>query len=298
MLKKIFFAFILVSFINQNLVCQNKYLDNELENITYNVLVSGLISGIGGVINSKSSPSWYIFYSNFLKGSIGGAVIYSAKRTLPLISKHFDNALGYWTNRALLNLGNSIVYNSTMDRDILDSYYLEFYGINMQFKFKDDFEFNIRLSLATALMMVSRFIIFKGEFDIAKTLKYGVYYFDMGEEMYELSGGVKGKKGSAAGGFAMKNMIWVDPLLSAKEKKETEIHELIHTYQFMDYDSFRNFLNPIGDKYIFQKGSFMERLSNYIFFDIPTFYIPYSFLQDYNNSSVEDEADFYAKKIN
>ena len=268
---------------------------NDGQHLGYNIMISGLVGGIGGMINKNEKQNlWEAFYTNFLKGGLGGGVIYAAKRTLPMVANNFDNALGYWCNRALLNLGNSMVYNSSLNRGMFESYYLELYGVNMRFKMKDEFEFSAKISSASTLMMLFNLVALGGIWDIGKSLKYGVYYFDMSKKMMDMtkSGGKEPHSG-----FAMRNMIYLDPKLDPADYKGILVHELIHTYQFIDFSSFRNALNPVGEKYIFTEDSWMSKISRYVYFDLPIVFLPFSFLQDYESSSVEGEANFYMGKV-
>ncbi len=288
-IKNIILTYTFILYLQPNTSKAQKHW-SDLQHLGYNVAISGLIGGISGMINKNDKQSaWEAFYTNFLKSGLGGGIIYSAKRTLPIISNKFDNALGYWGNRMLMNLGHSMVYNASLNRELLESYYLEFYGVSMRFKLKDDFNFSAKISGANILMIAAQGIIFKGIFDIAKTLKYGVFYFDMSQNMYEMS--------NNAGGFAMRNMIYIDPKLKNLEYRQTVVHELIHTYQFMDFTSTRNMLNPIGEKYIFTEDSIMKNISTYINFDLPAIFAIYSFSQDYDTSTVEAESDFYMTRV-
>lgn len=258
----------------------------------YNFLVSGAIGGFSGMINKNETQTyWKAFYTNFLKASAGGSTIYAAKRSLPIIRRSFDHAAGYWASRALMNLGHSMVYNSSLNRDILESYYLELYGVNMRFKLKDEFRFDAKISLATVIMLSSNFY-FQSHLNLSKSLKYGVYYFDMSQTQIDIADG--------ASGFALRNMIFIDPQTQAVDGLEYEqrtiIHELIHTYQFVDYTSSRNALHPVGEQYIFTEGSVMKSISRYVNFDLPLLFAPYSFLQEYENSTVEAECIFYQEK--
>ena len=268
----------------------------EVGNLGYNLLLNGLIGGIGGMINKpKTVKPWKAFSANFIKGMGGGAVCFIAKRTLPLIRNHFDYGVAYWANRMLFNVGNSIVFNASLSKNIFDTLYFEYYGINLAYRPVTK-KIQAKLSLATSLMLAAQIGVFKGDIDWSRSLKYGAFFFDMGEEMYRISGGDKTGE-NAAGGFAMQNMFYIDPKLSPDERSKTIIHELLHTYQFLDYTTARHFFKPLYDSLVFKKGNFMDRVSKYVLFDLPYFFVPYSFLQKYDSSTVESEADFYGNMV-
>jgi len=148
-----------------------------------NILLNGLIGGIGGAINKDDSQTILkAFGKNFLAGCLGGSIRYLAK--YDTYNVHYDRQLvtqkfstTAWGNRFLYFAGHSIVTNASLNKTFWDTYQVNLYGVNLAYSFKEK-QLKPRVSLNTLGTLIY-FGLEGHKIDFGNSLSYGLYYFKM-----------------------------------------------------------------------------------------------------------------------
>lgn len=255
----------------------------------YNILLNGCIGGIGGVINKKKEDkALAAFGRNFLKGSLGGLVKYTAKSSLYALPEK-NRALASFANRAYYYLGHSFTRNASLNRELFHTYNIQLYGIDLNIQLTEDVKIQPRLSLSTGFFFLQK-VIEGNRFNVGKSLKYSVFYFDQHDKyLYNSVGG------------ALQNIITINR--SALDVRIVVSHELVHTYQFPDYYLISNFAKPLSNKLDTYK--IYKYLSRYFYMDISSYYyLNYYLLQPnfstnspyYYHNFYEFEAQHFANR--
>lgn len=260
-----------------------------------NVISNALIGGIGGAINrDKGEKIYKAFFRNFLKGTAGGLIKYSAKyQTFYLAalqrnnSPLYGNVLYAPVNRLYFFLGHSVVMNAAYNRKVTDGYYCNFYGIDLKFKPKEEQKLQARLSIAS-LEGAVEFAILGFQFNIYKTLEYGQLMFD----------DPKGKLGMYQGMARFNSIVLQTPGLNIPSVLP---HEIVHTYQMYDYFGFSSFYDKKA-RPLYQDHKIYKALSNYLVLDYETLFMTALYLPQfkmpprYFKNYFEFEAEHFATR--
>jgi len=236
------------------------YQSQQTQIFAYNILLNGIIGGIGGAINKKQDEKFLLaFGKNFLKGSLGGLIKYTAKYETFYLGWHDKRYLAK-PNRLFYYLGYSFVYNASLNRKLTHSYHCQLYGANMEFIFEKDFHIRGRVSLLT-LSSLTIAIAEGHHFDLFKSIEYGLFYFDQ-----------NAKYDSAFFGRALHNVIIIPSSIYRGNPWRsphyfTFPHEIVHTYQSPDYFPISNWFNQSLKKIKEHKS--YEFLQKYVYLDIP-----------------------------
>lgn len=235
----------------------------------YNIGLNVLIGGIGKAINKQKNEKFIIA---FLKGAgwgtVGGSVIYFSKSRNHLLSDETSKAA--WLNRFIYFTGHSVVNNVSQGKKPWDNYHFQLYGADINIKYEDSLQFKCRVSLATIASVIFMGIDGHG-FNLDKSLKYGVFYFEYNAFKANYS---RSFSFNQPIGFALSNAIAIDkywlkgtpppysPFIPPYFQASPEVipHELIHTYQYIDYLPALSFTKPLFKK--------EHVIAKYIYFDI------------------------------
>jgi hypothetical protein len=234
-MKKTVLYFFLLSLLFSNLSAQ-KFQEQKNQVFTINILSNGLMAGVGGLVNkSKKDKSFKTFAKNFGKGCLGGLVKYSAKSQAHYLSYPQFSFLAPF-NRLYYFIGHSMVMNASENKNIFDTYYVNFYGVDMKIKTAREVKKRIdaRLSLATTAS-VGYYLLKKNKLDFYKTLEYGVFYFNF-DSTYQAR--VSGSDFMVTGQASV-NAIVISRsnsrVRTSLQNDDNIPHELIHVYQFYDF---------------------------------------------------------------
>lgn len=224
----------------------------------FNILSNGMMAGIGGVIHKKPGEKLLpVFFKNFGRGCVGGAIKYTAKyQTYYFRTEQFNGLLPL--NRGLFFLGHSITMNASRNEKMLSNYYANFYGINFHYKHSSQRgeRLDCRLSIGTTLSVIA-LIADNNTLDIFKTLEFGQFYFDKSDSARippPVSRGYAGFNSFAIkkqNGFSLASII---------------PHEMLHTYQVYDYYPLSTYYENSLNKAL-EKNKTYTKLSKYIDFD-------------------------------
>jgi hypothetical protein len=286
LLKKILGTFLtIIFFLKMSNGKAQSYEQQSRHLFAYNVLLNGCIGGIGGAINkSKNEKFITAFTRNFLKGSLGGAIMYEAKYMVyPL--RHEEN---YWMApllRAGYYAGYSFTYNASLNKSLLDSYHCQYYLFNFDIPITGKNKVVTRISLTSTLSATTMFLI-GNKLDLSNSLKYGVLYFDQNP-----------KFDKQRDGFSLSNCIEVmsktEKDFTNQKRNTTIAHEMVHTFQFADYFSITNTFYPSIRNLKTKK---IYPLKKYIFVDVPYFAVLYTLPTPLRKNLFEFEAYHFERR--
>lgn len=269
-----------------NKAFSQSYQSQQTQIFAYNILLNGLIGGIGGAINKKDNEKRMLaFGKNFLKGSLGGLIKYTAKYETYYLGYNNKPYLAK-PNRLLYYLGYSFVYNASLNRNLFHSYHCQFYGVNFEFEFKEKFHVNSRLSMLSTYFFID-FITRGYRLDLYKSLEYGLFFFDLKNNTV-----LRGIEISGTGGH---NVIAIEQN-NGYYNYNVIPHEFIHTYQKPDYFTISNFFSK-PFKNIKSRKTYTI-LSKYVYLDIDYMQLIYWFQPKpiHYNNFYEFEAAHFSKR--
>lgn len=255
----------------------------------YNTLFAGFSSGVGAAINKPKATNWKAaFVKGFWQGSIGGTLNYSSKKTLHLIYRKQNVALALPAK--LLNAaGNSIIENAARSEPFLQNWNIDYGPVRF------DFSVNGKRKFTARFLPLSVYSVIDGvkdsKLDWKTSLFSGIIVFRYEDGFFFTRRGNNYLGASTGRGFTYAG------IQSDSVVHYTIAHELVHQFQYKEYQVFNAFLKPFEQKV--KSKTLQKVFSNYIYFDVPYFFAAYRLegLQEYMNSTknfFEFEAERFA----
>jgi hypothetical protein len=260
----------------------------ERQLFLYNVGFGSITSGIGAVINKSKGTDWkQAFLKGCWQGGIGGALSFAGKKAVHLIYKK-QNLLYGWPSKLLHAAGTSIVENAALNKPFLQNWNIDYGPIRFDFSLNGTSKPKIRLLPVGvyAIIVASR----SAYFDPGTTLLTGnVSFYSKYDYVRVGEGYFKGVSHGRAFVFADKiEQSYVIP------------HELIHIYQYREYQVFNAWLKPLVDKVTHK--SIRKIFERYVFADVPFFsafyLLEYNKTQNYYRNFYEFEAERFSSNRN
>ena len=276
-MKYYFFAFFL--FLGQHIHAQH----NDRQAGLYNVISSGIIGGIGAIINKKpEQKTGKVFLKGVYQGAIGGYIVFESKRVLREFSR--TNDYGYiWPSKILNTVGNSIIMNAASNRDLWERWYINIGFNHLEYDFKRAKKLRYK---ALPFALIGGCIGFiKGSLDIKRSFASGFFIF---KEKYSSQ--------NYEGLAIVNSILYVAP--SNEDLSGIIAHEIIHSFQYEQNFSLNAYLDKPISKLEKRNNSF--NTYNKIFytdfnhlFDLGLQGIEWLLHLDYNDRFYEKEAFYY-----
>lgn len=263
--------FLILLFISLTLTCFSQ--NQEKTVFVYNVGFGGLTSGIGAVINKPKGANWKKhFVKGFWQGSIGGLINYSSKKTLYLHNLNQNKAF-FWPAKILNSAGTSIMQNASLNQPFLEYWNIDYGLVRFDFAIHNKKHFRVRLLPAGiyATIAASRL----GKFDLENTLITGQIIFSS-KDYIRLQNGFTTTGTSYGRALAFTNNKQIYPNVY-----RILGHEIIHQFQYNDYQIFTTWLEPLGQK--IKSKTVKNIFTKYIYPDIPFTLISYNLAGHYAN---------------
>lgn len=265
-LKTIVFTFIFTCSI---LTCYAQKQERTV--FFYNVGFGGLTSGIGAVINKPKGGNWKKYFVKGLwQGSIGGLINYSGKKTLYLNNQHQNKAF-FWPAKLLNSAGTSIMQNASLNEPFLENWNIDYGLVRFDFALHNKSKFKVRLLPIGiyAIIAVSRY----GKFDLENTLATGQIIFSSKELL-------RFPNGNTDAGYSFgRGVVFVNNSQVYPNKYKLLAHEMVHQFQYNDYQVFTTWLNPLGRK--IKSPTLKNIFTKYVYPDIPFSFISYALAGHY-----------------
>jgi len=274
---------LLLTCLSANSTAQVKQQEATL--LVYNVAFGGLTGGIGSIINKPKTSSWHrAFVRGFWQGSLGGTLNYTSKKTLYLVNRN-QNAF-YTLPASLLNAAAfSIVEGAARQTPFLQHWSMDYGFVRIDFSTKSKTDFKARLlPLAIyATIDISRY----GKFDLKTTLLSGTIVFKTTESIVLPN----------AAGFSSGRAFVYSKTNEIISKHEIIAHEMVHYFQFREYQILNSWLLPTSNR--IKAPKLKTLFEKYIYLDIPYFW-PFYHLEGvkphpyYNRNFYEFEAQRFS----
>ncbi|WP_395077074.1 hypothetical protein [Flavobacterium sp.] len=226
---------------------------NHRESMYYNIGTSGVLGGLGAIINKKPDmPLGKTFVKGFAKGMVGGFFIYESKNVSSLITKH-DKLEYNWLAKTVNCLGTSMVENAATNRKLLAQLNFNI-GFN-RFEIYTAEKFKVKYKILPVSLLLTSYVALNHKFEIKKSFSTGEFIFS--------SNKLASTWGSSA--YTLGTAVAID-----EKSLNTNFiinHELIHVYQFYDFNPINTYLQKIDSK-LEQNSSFFKFYNKYFYNDM------------------------------
>jgi len=227
----------------------------DLRYVSYNILSSSIISGIGAGFHKKQNQTFFqAFKQGVWKGAIGGLVISSGKELIRASS--INNTYAYvWPARTLNSLGSSILQNGIQNNKILKSINMNVFFANVSFDGKvhikldpytlgagivlscnKDYNFDLATSVITGSIVFNKIY--------ENTIHVGLFLSQVDNTTIEgkYNTTIEGKLGQNFGNCLYRNVFSKDAYRTATQifpglnlkavEMKILMHEEIHAFQY------------------------------------------------------------------
>ena len=263
----------------------------KAELMAYNVLFSGITIGIGAVINSpKTKNKKKVFLTGFWQGGIGGLLKYSGKELIYQVGNQ-ESLYFVWPSRIVHSAGLSICENASYVRPFLKNWQFYLGFLRFDFSVDNSHPFRVRF-LPEALYAIYKASQY-GNFNISKTFQTGSIIFQNRDTLFAVNRSYTPSGMWAGASFGR-------ALTVGRDWGDTNFiiaHEIIHEFQFNEYQIFNSFLSRPAKKIVGEKTQ--KIFTKYIYADIPYFLPVYSLaykISGYGGNFFEFEA--YSSSLN
>ena len=258
MIQRILILLIIFSFyINTN--AQKGKQDIQL--LAYNIGFNGVTAGIGSIIYKDKNQKWVeCFAKGFYQGCLGGLFIYSGKKLIFELNNQKNDLYG-WPSKILYYAGASIAENAALNKKFGKYWNIDIWAFRCDFSFGENSYFKARLMVSSIYSAV--YLLPKANFDWRRSAMTGTLIFSTNS----MINGHYGIAPVKAVGIS----TYFDNIPGYNEYYVIS-HELIHTYQFREYQIFNSWLKPFEEKV---PKKIKNIFINYLYLDIsymPVFY--------------------------
>jgi hypothetical protein len=225
----------------------------------YNACFGGITAGVGAVINKPKDLNWRkAFLKGIWQGSIGGALNYSGKKMLHQVSQHQEVAYGL-PAKVLHAAGTSIVENAALGAPFLQNWSIDYGPVRFDFSISGSRRFKARFlpMSINAVVGASK----HHRLDLKTTLLTGSIAFGTH------NGNLVVRRGVYVYGVSYDRAFAYTATPSDSVRHEIIAHELVHQFQYRDYQVFNSWLKPLEAKV--KSPTLQTIFSKYVYFDIP-----------------------------
>lgn len=242
--------FLLICFTSQN-ICSQRHAEDFA---VINIGLHGFVAGVGAVINKNGEEkAGKRFLKGFLKGSIGGSLIYSGKLMIGNVGKE-SNLIYAWPGKITYWAGNSIMENAAMNRPIFEQYNMNLGIVRFEYKFSNS---QIKTKILPLTTIITGYIASQSKFEWEKSLATGELIFSSSKFNNKLDMGFSG--------FTTGNVV----VLGSEfvNNNGTISHEIIHIAQNNDFNFTNAWLIPS-----LNQNSFFLKTTPFIYYEFNTLF--------------------------
>ncbi len=277
-MRKFLIVLVLFLFVN------NTSAQNSTEMAFYNIGLGSVVSGVGALINKKPNEKWnQVLFKGMWQGAAGGYLVYQSKRLVGEIPSKKEWTYG-WAAKIVNSAGISMIENASLNKDFWVQWNINFGFNRLEFHTKN--RLKIKYKISPVGFIETGISSFLHKFEFQRTLQTGEFIFS--HKDYSIK----------ASSYAYLHVIIMNPL--SLDDHSVISHEMIHIYQYNDFNFFNTYLNKPFNKWEAKSKTF-KNLSKIFYFDLqaPLLRGLYS-LENINRSHYYDnffegEAHFYSK---
>ncbi|MGY5848604.1 hypothetical protein ACW6QP_14435 [Salegentibacter sp. HM20] len=266
--------------------------NNNTEAALYNIGVGAIFSTIGAVINKPNDKKvGEVLLKSLAQGALGGYLVYESKRHIGKISRYEKLEYG-WTGKILNSTGISIIENAAQNRNFWEQWNLNIGFNRIEFELADGIR--VRYKIMPVAFLLTAYTASQYHFKGGLSLRTGEFVF---------SGNNLRNRGLPVNGLTIGTSI----ILGRDNPNDfqTISHEIIHVYQYHDFNVFNAYLNK-PQAIVEQNSKFLKRMGGFLHYDFNYFIfgglylaefhrVEINSLEDYNKNFFEKEADFYSR---
>lgn len=255
----------------------------------YNIGLGSVFSGIGALINKKPNERWdKVLLKGMGQGALGGFLIYESKNLVGKIEQ--KQSLEYsWYGKLVNSAGASIIENASSNRNFWEKWHLNIGFSRLEFYTKD--KFKVQYKIMPVSLYLTAYSAVGNKFELKRTLQTGEIIFS--------SGDINGNEISSRG-VAYGNILAINS--NSLNDYDIYSHEIIHIYQYYDYNFVNTYLNKPFENWKSKSDTF-SKISDLFYFDMqgavlrPLYLLENRNRNCYYDNFFENEAGFYSNTI-
>ncbi|WP_233558658.1 hypothetical protein [Aquimarina sp. BL5] len=264
--------------------------NSNSEMALYNIGLGSIFSGVGALINKKANEKWHkVLLKGMGQGALGGYLIYESKNLIGKIEQ--KQSLEYsWYGKLVNSAGISIIENASSNRNFWEKWHLNI-GFN-RFEFYTKDKFKVKYKIMPVSLFLTAYSAIGNKFELERTLKTGEIIFSS-RDIYV--------NGISARGIANGNILIVNS--NSLNEYDLYSHEIIHIYQYYDYNFVNTYLNKPFENWKSKSNTF-NKINDLFYFDMQGAVLRLLYLLEnenrncYYDNFFENEAGFYSNTIN
>ncbi|MBA3985173.1 MAG: hypothetical protein H0X63_00985 [Flavobacteriales bacterium] len=219
----------------------------------YNVGLGSIFGGIGAVINKNpEEKTGKVFVKGLWQGAVGGYLIYESKNIISKIPEK-EKWEYSWAAKFVNAAGTSIVENAASNRGLWEQWHFHIGFNRIELYTKD--EIKIRYKIMPISLVLTGITASKTKFEIKKSLQTGELIFS--------DSNLRTERNWRA--YVLGNIMVVDD--SVFDDYFVFAHEIIHIYQYYDYNFINSYTNPLKENWSGKSRTF-NKINNLFYFDI------------------------------
>lgn len=249
----------------------------------YNIGLGSIFSGIGALINKKPNERWdKVLLKGMGQGALGGYLIYESKNLIGNIAER-EKWEYSWYAKIVNSAGTSIVENASSNRNFWEKWHLNVGFNRLEIYTKNEFKVKYKIMPVSLYLTVSTAI--GNKFELKRTLQTGEIIF---------SGNNVSARGKTLGNILLLNS-------SSLNEFDLYTHEIIHIYQYYDYNFVNTFLNKPYSNWS-KKSKTFSTINDLFYIDLngvvlrPLYLLENGNRDCYYDNFFENEAGFYANR--
>lgn len=192
-----------------------------------------------------------------------------------------------WAAKISNSLGTSFVENATLNKPLISDFHVNLFGFN-RLEFSTQDKFKMKYKIMPIALLFNSYVIATSKFEFNKTIATGELVFSSDKIATS-----RNYRGFTLGTTIVMNTNFLN-------YKSTFSHELIHVYQYYDY----NFINSFAHQPLAKlksKSNFFTK-NDFIYLDLqsPILFSLYSIEKNknkYYDNFFEKEAGFYSNTL-
>lgn len=244
-------TFLIVFFAFLHVIPRAHSQSNNAEAALYNIGVGSVFSGVGAIINKKPGDDLgKVVLKAMAQGALGGYLVYESKILVGKIAR-YEKMEYAWPAKFVNSAGVSIIENAASNRNFWEQWNLNI-GFN-RIEFHTGERFSVNYKIMPAALLLTGYAAIGNKFEWNLSARTGEFVFS-GNTYYK-------SKVNYPIGAAIGTSLILDPPLGFNYS--TLAHEIIHIYQYHDFNVFNTFINKPLDE--FAQGSLFFKKANKIF---------------------------------
>lgn len=258
--------------------------NNDTQAALYNIAFGSVFSGVGALINHNTDNKWHkVLLKGMGQGAIGGYLVFESKRMLRNVEEKqvWEYA---WGGKFLNSMGASIIENASLNKPFGKEWVMNIGFLRLEIQTKKQFKIKPKI-MPIALFYGPIYGIIYGRFESKRSLQTGELIFSTNNKNI---------------GITLAKTVIIDSQFI--NNFQVISHEIIHSYQYNDFNIFNTYLsNPIQS--IEKQSKTFKNINKWIYWDLQG--IPLRALYNMENQDIdcyydnffEHEAGYYSNSI-